>query len=87
MEPVPTKTLAEIYLRQGHLQEAYKILKSLSEKDPFNQEAQERLREVSERLGISNPSKSETPSSLLSEKERIRMLKRWLANIQEERRK
>ncbi len=45
MEPMKTKTLAEIYLKQGHLQEAYDIFKALAEKDPSDQEVRERLRD------------------------------------------
>jgi len=82
-----TKTLAEIYLKQGHLREAYQILKALSEKDPFNQEVQERLKEVSERLGLSNHPEPVEASSVLSEEERIRILQKWLSNIQEQRKK
>jgi len=87
MEPLLTRTLAEIYLQQGHLQEAYKILKALAEKDPFNPEIQERLKEVRERLGDWIPPESERESSPLPDEEKIRILKRWLANIQEQRRK
>ena len=33
MDRMTTKTLAEIYLQQGHLQEAYEIFKALAERD------------------------------------------------------
>ena len=68
MERVPTKTLAEIYLQQGHLQEAYEILKALSEKDPSNQELKAKMRDL---------------ATALSTEEKIRILKQWLAKIQE----
>ena len=87
MEPMATKTLAEIYLRQGHLREAYQILKVLSEKDPFDQGIRARLKEVGERLGLSNPPEPKEASSVPKEEDRIRVLKRWLANIQKQRRK
>jgi hypothetical protein len=87
MEPMATRTLAEIYLRQGHLREAYHIFKALSERDPLDQELRERLREVGSRLGLPVSPGQEEPSPILSQEERIRTLEGWLANIQERRRK
>ncbi len=46
MEELRTKTLAEIYLKQGHLQEAYEIFQALAEKDPSDQEVREKLEEL-----------------------------------------
>jgi hypothetical protein len=43
MDRVATKTLAEIYLKQGHLREAYEIFKILAEKDPSDPEMQKRV--------------------------------------------
>ena len=51
MGPLKTRTLAEIYLKQGHLQEACDILQALAEKDPFDQEVREKLKDLRERLG------------------------------------
>jgi tetratricopeptide (TPR) repeat protein len=82
MDRMATKTLAEIYLQQGHVQEAYEIYKALIEKDPNNTEIKLRLEELSKQL---------YPSSLLphspprSKEERIRFLERWLVNIRERR--
>jgi hypothetical protein len=50
MDRLMTKTLAEIYLQQGHLQEAYDIYKTLAEKDPSDAEIQKRLEELREKL-------------------------------------
>ena len=82
MDRIITKTLAEIYLQQGHFQEAYEIFKALSEKDPFNAEIQKRLNELSEKLGLSSTS-IQRPAR--SNEEKIRLLERWLANIQKRR--
>jgi hypothetical protein len=82
MERMTTKTLAEIYLQQGHLQEAYEIYKALAEKDPFDAEIQERLEELREKLDPSPPSGSPIP---LSSEEKIRPLEKWLANIRKRR--
>jgi len=82
MEHMTTKTLAEIYLQQGHLQEAYEIYKTLAEKDPFDAEIQKRLEELRGKLPPSSPSSFPYP---LSREEKIRHLEKWLANIRKRR--
>lgn len=79
MSPILTKTLAEIYLKQGHLKEAYEIYHALSKKDPFDPEIQKRLKELETYL---EPSPRKTSYFFHSKEERIRFLKRWLENIQ-----
>ena len=81
MDRMATKTLAEIYLKQGHFQEAYEIFKALAEKDPLNREIQERLKELREKL---YPPHYFQP--LQSTDEKIRYLEKWLANIRKRRR-
>ena len=78
-----TKTLAEIYFQQGHLQEAYKIFIALSKKDPLDKEIQERLKELGEKLSLS-PSPIHQP--VHSAEKKIRLLEEWLANIRKRRR-
>ena len=78
MNRMATKTLAEIYFRQGHLREAYEMFKALSEKDPGDVEIQKCLKELGEKLDFSSPSAVE---------ERISTLKDWLAAIQARRKK
>jgi len=82
MDRLTTKTLAEIYLQQGHLQEAYEIYESLAEKDPFDAEIQNRLDELREKL---HPSPAPNLPSPLSREEKIRHLERWLDNIRKRR--
>jgi tetratricopeptide (TPR) repeat protein len=82
MKRMTTKTLAEIYLKQGHFQEAYEIYKALAEKDPFDTEIQKRLEELGEKLHPSPPSSFPFP---LSREEKIRHLEKWLANIRKRR--
>ncbi len=82
MEPMATKTLAEIYLQQGHLQEAFEIYKALAEKDPFDPEIQRKVEELREKLHPSPPSHFVHP---LSREERLRHLEKWLANIRKQR--
>jgi len=83
MDRMVTKTLAEIYLQQGHLQEAYQILKALAEKDPNNMEIKVKLEELSKQLSPSSPLPH---PPLRSKEEKIRFLERWLVNIRERRR-
>jgi thioredoxin-like negative regulator of GroEL len=83
MERMITKTLAEIYLKQGDLRKAYEILKALSEQEPSDKETQQKLIELGERLGVSPPSLH--PADDTNE-ERIRTLKKVLSNIRERRR-
>lgn len=78
MDRIMTKTLAEIYIQQGHFEEAYEILKALSEKDPSNIEIQKRLKELSEKLKRSSPL---TDQSIRTTEEKIQILERWLTNI------
>jgi hypothetical protein len=82
MDRLTTKTMAEIYLQQGHLQEAFEIYKALAEEDPFDPEVQKRVKELKEKLHPSPPSDSLDP---LSKEERIRHLEKWLANIRKRR--
>lgn len=79
MPPIVTKTLAEIYLKQGHLKEAYEIYLALSKKDPSDPEIQQRLKELKVRLELRS---QKCYYSFRSPEEKIRFLKRWLDHIQ-----
>ena len=82
MDRLLTRTLAEIYLQQGHLQEAYEIFKSLSEKNPLDTELQDRVRELEGRLeGL--PSRQNPANPVLEKKKQA--LEKWLANIRDRR--
>src|SRR4030042_2350284 len=50
-----TKTLAEIYLQQGHLEEAYSLFKPLSERDPEDVKLKNRLKELEEKINLPVP--------------------------------
>ncbi len=52
MDRLVTKTLAEIYLQQGHLEEAYSLFKTLSERDPEDVELRNRLKELEEKMRL-----------------------------------
>ncbi len=80
MNRIVTKTLAEVYIQQGDLEEAFRILKALSEKDPSDLEIQQRLAELKEKLKTSSPL---FPPSTITTEERIERLERWLTHIRE----
>lgn len=82
MDRIITKTLGEIYLQQGHLQEAYEIFKALAEKDPSDTEIQRRVKELKEKL---HPSPLPDLPHPLSREEKIRHLEKWLANIRKQK--
>ena len=82
MNRMVTKTMAELYLQQGHFQEAYEIYKALAERDPSDPEIQKRVEELKEKLHPSVPPKFPYP---LTTEERIRHLEKWLTNIRKRR--
>ena len=79
MEQIKTKTMAEIYLKQGHLHEAYEIFKALAEKDPWDREIIEKLRLLSQKLG---PAASSISPMAHSKEKTLQALEKWLVNIQ-----
>jgi len=78
MDRLLTKTLAEIYLRQGHLKEAYDIFKSLSERNPSDGELQNRLKELEVKLALSCPEPPRLDPYL---EKKIHRLEGWLGSI------
>ncbi len=84
MEKLKTKTLAEIYSRQGHLREAYEILQGVAQEDPADQEVREKLKVLGEELALSSPSVQQPP---FSGKEHLKFLEEWLSNIQKRRKR
>lgn len=84
MDQIPTKTLAEIYFKQGDLRKAYEIYKILSDKDPSDPEIQKKLNELDQEMNPSHPSAQPPPCS---REEKIRFLERWLAHIRERKKR
>lgn len=74
MRKIITKTLAEIYLKQGYLQEAYEIYRILNQKNPCDDEISNRLNELEKRL---KNSKNQS-----SKDEILKSLNKWLKNIE-----
>jgi tetratricopeptide (TPR) repeat protein len=72
-EDFQTVTLAELYIRQGHLQMAEEVLEAVLRKDPGQERAAMRLREVREMIGGEGADDHASPV--------IEELTRWLGNI------
>ena len=83
MDKLITKTLADIYLRQGDLHEARRILVLLAEKNPLDQEIWTKLEEVGEKLKSHPPAPDPEGGSV---ENRIRVLEEWLLKIHARRR-
>ncbi len=75
MDRLVTKTLAEIYLQQGHFEKAYSLFKTLSERNPEDVELRNRLKELEEKARLSRSSVSK----------KVQNLEKWLNNIRERR--
>jgi hypothetical protein len=84
MDEIATKTLAEVYAKQGDLRKAYEIYKILSEKNPSDMEIQKRLNELNHVLNPSPPPGQSLPRS---REEKIQFLERWLAHIHERKKR
>ena len=78
MDRLLTKTLAEIYVRQGHLQEAYDIFKALSERNPSDGELQNQIKVLEEKLALTCPEPPHVDPSL---EKKIHRLEGWLNSI------
>ncbi len=70
-----TLTLAELYIRQGHLQLAEEVLEKIFGQDPQNEKAEGLLREVRERLHKGTSAQQYQYAQVIAE------LSRWLDNI------
>jgi tetratricopeptide (TPR) repeat protein len=68
-----TVTLAELYIRQGHLRPAAEVLETIIRKEPENEKAAALLREVGE-MTLREESRQRYPSVITE-------LSRWLDNI------
>ncbi|HNZ64462.1 MAG TPA: hypothetical protein PKJ10_01385 [Smithella sp.] len=74
-----TVTLAQLYIDQGHLQDAEVILEEIVKKEPSNEQAMTMLDEL--RSAMQAPSLTEN-KTLSSNDKLIRILSGWLKNIE-----
>ncbi|MFO8163314.1 MAG: tetratricopeptide repeat protein [Thermodesulfobacteriota bacterium] len=82
---LPTSTLAEIYYKQGEVEEAIKIYKQVVKDSPDNEKYKNRLDELMAIMETEEPEKSH--EQILKEKKLrlIGILERWLTNIKQRR--
>jgi tetratricopeptide (TPR) repeat protein len=82
---LPTSTLAEIYYKQGELQEAIKIYEQTVKAFPDDEKSKLRLKELREIKEVEG--REEAKEGLLKEKKLrlIRVLERWLSDIEQRR--
>lgn len=52
VEPIPTATLAEIYVKQGLLDKAINILQDILKQNPDNDTARQRIKQLQESAGV-----------------------------------
>jgi pentatricopeptide repeat protein len=71
--PIPTDTLADIYVKQGHLDRALKVYQDILEKDPGNAGARETFEGLRERMA--GAQKAEAGKKVRAS------LEKWLAAV------
>ncbi len=76
-EDFKTMTMVNLYIRQGHLGMARKVLKEMMQSDPGNIRVGERLREVESLIEGKIPASKETHSKVI-----LQELERWLRNLE-----
>lgn len=82
---LPTATLAEMYYKQGELEEAIKIYAQVVKDFPDNENYKNRLEELKAIMETKEPEKSHEEIEKEKELRIIGILERWLANIKKER--
>ncbi len=73
-----TLTLADIYAKQGYLDEAIEICRAILAKEPDNTEAKRRLQEWMPRFECSTDEEMRALFAALSDDLQIQKLERWL---------
>lgn len=70
-----TVTMADLYVKQGHLQAAVDVLEVIREREPEKEEVLRRLRDVKALMAGQSTADSGAPSAVLAE------LSKWLQNV------
>jgi len=87
-EPIPTATLAEIYVKQGLTDKAIKIYNDIVDDNPGNSAARERLMQLKGAAGSESQSGSASENEVVAEpKDRspLAVMQRWLSVIKQGR--
>lgn len=84
-EPIPTATLAEIYVKQGLIGQAIKIYRDILKKDPNNAAVIQRIEVLNQSVeGVQDSRQEEgtLKSTQLNNQSPLIILQRWLSAIQ-----
>jgi len=87
-EPIPTATLAEIYVKQGLTDKAIKIYNDILEHNPGNNAARERIMQLKRDSGdepLSEPVPEHEVTDEPKDRSPLAVMQRWLSVIQEGR--
>jgi tetratricopeptide (TPR) repeat protein len=87
-EPIPTATLAEIYVKQGLTDKAIKIYNEILDKNPGNSDAQERILQLQKEAGSEAQSGQAPESEVAAEPKDcspLAVMQRWLSVIEQGR--
>jgi tetratricopeptide (TPR) repeat protein len=87
-EPIPTATLAEIYVKQGLTDKAIKIYNEILDKNPGNSNVQERILQLQREAGKELQPETVTDNGVVAEaKDRspLAVMQRWLSVIRQGR--
>lgn len=86
---IATKTLAELYLKQGNPQKALEVYRRILKREPENAEIHEAIRNLNRTMAQETGSHNLSPSQEQATIEKIKYLERWRDNIRRirERRK
>lgn len=82
---LPTSTLAEIYYRQGELEEAIKMYEQVVEASPDDEKSKSRLNELKGMKEAEEHRKAKEEIVKEKKLKLIGILERWLANIEQRR--
>jgi predicted Zn-dependent protease len=80
---LPTSTLAELYYKQGELDEAIKVYEEIVDSCPDDEKAKRRLFEIKEEIREQKEQEEITRSARERELKLLGVLERWLATIEQ----
>ncbi|MBI4619957.1 MAG: tetratricopeptide repeat protein [Desulfobacterales bacterium] len=79
---ISTNTIAEIYIKQGHLKRALEIYRDILAADPENTAIQNKIQDLMERIKGSDSTEVDLPLYSSKTGRIINTLNKWLSNLQ-----
>ena len=79
---ISTSTIAEIYIKQGHLKRALEIYRDMLTADPENTEIQNKIQDLIERIKGYGSIEADMPLYASKTGKVITTLKKWLGNLE-----